>query len=129
MKHLVACLGCVLLWPAVGSSQPPNINGHWSGYWVSDFNGHRGPLRASVRPQDDATYRVTFSGRFAKIIPFRYNATMQVVGWGDDVVILATERRLGWRGTFRSTAVVSPTHFQATFTSPRDFGRFVLTRR
>lgn len=129
LQRLLACVGWLLVGPGIAVGQEPQLNGRWSGYWVSDVNGHHGPLRAVVRPQDPDTYRVIFSGRFAKVIPFRYTATMQVIGRGEDVLILATERRVGFRGTFRTTAVVSHTHFDATFTSPRDYGRFVLMRR
>jgi hypothetical protein len=128
-KGFFVCVGWLLLWPGIAAAQAPLLNGRWSGYWISDFNGHNGPLHANVRQKDSDTYRVTFSGRFAKVIPFRYTATMQVIGRGEDVLILAAERRLGFRGTFRTTAVVTHTHFDATFTSPRDYGRFVLTRR
>ena len=106
----------------------PDLSGKWSGYWVSDKNGHTGSLRATFRQQDCDTYRVTYSGRFAKIIPFRYTTTMDVVGAGDGVVILSAEKRLPLTGAFRTTAVATGTNFDATYTSPRDRGRFVLRR-
>ncbi len=110
-------------------AQSPDLGGKWTGYWVSDTNGHHGPLRAAITPQGPEAYRVTFSGRFAKVVPFRYSTTMNVVGAGDGVTVLAAEKRLGPMGTFRTTATVTGTNFDATFTSRRDAGRFVLTRR
>ena len=84
----VLSLVALLVLPSVCFAQPavvvvpsvPDLSGKWSGYWVSDKNGHNGPLRATFRQQDWDTYRVTYSGRFAKIIPFRYSTTMDVVG-------------------------------------------------
>jgi hypothetical protein len=114
--------------PVVVPSSAPDLSGKWSGYWVSDKNGHNGPLRATFKQQDWDTYRVTYSGRFAKIIPFRYSTTMDVVGTGDGVVVLTAEKRLGLTGTFRTTAIATGTNFDATFTSRRDSGRFVLRR-
>ncbi|AWM39402.1 hypothetical protein GobsT_22770 [Gemmata obscuriglobus] len=115
--------------PAAALAQPaPELSGKWSGYWVSDANGHTGPLHARFTPQGDDAYRVTYRGRFAKVIPFRYSTTMDVVGRGDGVVLLSAEKPLGPFGTFRTTAVVTGTTFDATFNSRRDSGRFVLRR-
>jgi hypothetical protein len=115
--------------PGVYTPGSPNLaGGKWSGYWVSDKNGHNGPLNAKFKQKDCDTYEVTFSGRFAKIIPFRYKTTMDVVGGGDGCVILTAEKRLGPTGKFRTVAVATNTNFDATFTSPRDHGRFVLRR-
>jgi hypothetical protein len=121
--------------PSLGFAQAPpapsvpDLAGKWSGYWVSDKNGHHGPLHAKFRPQGCGAYRVTFGGRFAKVIPFRYTTTMNVVGAGGGAVTLAAERRLGPMGTFRTLALATGTNFDATFTSPRDRGRFVMSRR
>jgi hypothetical protein len=127
----VLSLFAVLVLPAVSSAQPaaPDLSGKWSGYWVSDTNGHTGPLSAKFAPRGPDSYRVTFRGRFAVIVPFRYSTTMNVVGTGDGVVVLSAERRLGPMGTFRTTATATGTNFNATFTSRRDSGRFVMTRR
>jgi hypothetical protein len=95
---------------------------------VSDRNGHTGPLSAKFTPRGPDSYRVTYRGRFAVVIPFRYSTTMNVVGTGDGVVVLAAEKRLGLMGTFRTTAVASGTNFDATFTGRRDSGRFVMRR-
>src|SRR3954469_17004348 len=100
MRRMVS-LAVLLILPSVCLSQPPvadspapDLGGKWSGYWVSDKNGHHGPLNAKFQPKDYDTYRMTFSGRFAKVIPFRYSTTMDVVGTGDGVVIISTEKRL-----------------------------------
>jgi hypothetical protein len=111
------------------SAQSPDLSGKWSGYWVSDTNGHTGPLHAKFKPQGPDSYRVTYRGRFAAVIPFRYSTTMNVVGTGDGVVLLAAEKRLGPMGTFRTAANATGTNFNAAFTSRRDSGRFVMTRK
>ncbi len=118
-----------LAFAGAAGAQPPDLTGKWSGYWVSDKNGHTGPLNARFAPQGDSSYRVTYRGRFAKVIPFRYSTTMDVVGTGDGVVVLSAEKRLGPMGTFRTTATATGSNFDATFTSRRDSGRFVLSRR
>ncbi|HVL11253.1 MAG TPA: hypothetical protein VM529_01720 [Gemmata sp.] len=111
------------------AAQPPDITGRWSGVWVSDKNGHTGLLHARVRPIDDDTYRVAFRGRFAKVIPFWYSTRLDVVGAGDDVVVLAASRRLPLMGTYSTTATATAADFDAAFTSRSDSGRFILSRR
>jgi hypothetical protein len=123
---------CALSSPAFAQNPAagvPDLTGKWSGCWVSDKNGHHGPLHAKFKPQGCGAYRVTFGGRFAKVIPFRYTTTMDVVGVGDGTVTLAAEKRLPGMGAFRTLAVATGTDFDATFTSPRDRGRFVMSRR
>lgn len=132
MRRVLALAAlCVL--PSVSFAQTvpagPDVSGRWSGYWVSDTNGHTGPLHARFTPKGDDAYRVTYRGRFAKVIPFRYATTMDVIGRDDGVVVLSAERSLGPFGTFRTTATVTGTNFDATFTSRRDSGRFVLQKR
>lgn len=123
---LALAAGLALAVPA--TAQPPDLSGTWSGYWVSDANGHRGPLRARFVPLDADTYRVTYRGRFAVVVPFRYRTTMDVTGTGDGAAVLSAEKRLGPFGSFRTTAAATGTTFDATFRSRRDTGRFVLTR-
>ena len=117
-----------------GSAQafaaPPELSGSWSGYWVSDKNGHTGTLHGKFVQLDAETYRVSFHGRFAKVIPFWYSTKLHVAGSSDEVVLLTASQNLGpLLGTFQTTATATPTSFDAHFTSRRDSGRFVLTRR
>jgi hypothetical protein len=138
MRRMLSLLA-ILAFPAVsfaqtpgvytpGSPQVPDLSGKWCGYWISDKNGHNGPLNATFKPHGCDSYRVTFSGRFAKVIPFRYTTTMNVLGTGDGVVTLTAEKRLGL-GSFRTTATATATNFDANFTSGRDDGRFVMTKK
>ncbi|HVK19028.1 MAG TPA: hypothetical protein VM533_19005 [Fimbriiglobus sp.] len=117
---------------AARADQPfggPGLSGRWSGYWVSDKNGHTGPLRANFRKVSDACYRVTFTGRFWKVVPFVYSVNLAVTGTTGDAVTLAGETRAGpVIGTFRYDATATACEFEARFTSKNDSGRFVLTR-
>ena len=136
MNRLLALVALLVL-PSVSFAQAPATyapaspdlsGGKWSGYWISDTNGHNGPLHAKFTQQCDGSYRVTYRGRFALVIPFRYSTTMDVVGVGDGVVTLSAEKRLPLNGQFRTVAVATGTNFDANFTSPRDHGRFVLRK-
>lgn len=126
MIRTVLALLALTVSPHLAGAVDP-MSGRWSGYWVSNTNGHRGPLRATVTPTGGG-YDVRFSGRFAKVIPFTYRTQMSVVGVAGETTVLAAERRLPLFGMFRTEAVVTPTTFDATFRSGKDSGRFVLGR-
>jgi len=100
--------------------------GRWRGSWSSVTTGHQGPLRARIRPLDQDSYRAVFVGRFFKVIPFIYPATLdRVPGTGNQY---RSSQRLPLLGTYRMSAVVTPNRFQAEFRGPRDRGIFRLSR-
>ncbi|MBU6174538.1 MAG: hypothetical protein KGQ60_12085 [Planctomycetes bacterium] len=107
-----------------------DLSGRWpSGFWRSDTSGHRGPLRANFRQQDNGNYRVIFYGRFWGVIPFRYGVTLEVTGHQGDRVLMSGSSRLGpILGTFTYQAEANATDFQATFNSRREYGVFNLKR-
>lgn len=45
----------------------PNLSGSWSGNWISDGSGHKGPMKATFRSTGNDSYEVTFSGRFLRL--------------------------------------------------------------
>lgn len=125
-RHVLAALLATAL-AGTASAQTPA--GKWSGYWVSDTNGHTGPLHARFRAIDDSTYRATFRGRFAGVVPFWYTTKLHVEGTGDGVTLLGASQRLPLMGEYRTTATATATNFDANYTSRKDAGRFVLTRK
>jgi hypothetical protein len=131
MRRVLIASPFLLLTSAPVAAQPPDLSGRWSGHWVSETNGHTGPLHARFRQIDDDTYRVAVRGRFAKILPFWYTTRLDVVGVGDGVVVLAASQRLPLAGTYSTTATATATatDFEATFASRKDSGRFILSRR
>jgi hypothetical protein len=139
MRCRVALLAAALLaTPALGEDAPPvvvaapgapDLSGDWTGHWESAKNGHRGPLRATFTRLGPTCYQVHFAGRFAKVIPFRYNTPMTVVGSGDGVTLLSASKSLGpLLGTFSMSATATATTFDADFTAKNDRGKFILTR-
>ena len=107
----------------------PDLSGRWTGNWVSETNGHTGPLHARFRQIDDSTYRVAFHGRFAKVVPFWYTTKLHVVSVNDDQVQLTARQQLPLLGAYRTTASATATQFEAKFSSRSDAGRFVMSRR
>jgi hypothetical protein len=129
MRHAVAVLVVFLVPPFARAAEPDLSGGKWSGCWVSDKNGHRGPLRATFTKLGDDCYRVRFVGRFWKVVPFVYSVTLRVTEVHGDWVRLSGGVKLGpVLGEFRCEAVATATRFEATFTSKGDHGRFSLSR-
>ena len=107
----------------------PDLTGRWAGCWVSDKNGHHGPLRAHITQISETCYRIRFSGRFWKVFPFVYSVTLRVVETQPGAVVLAGGMNLGpLLGHFHCEARVTACQFDARFHAKNDFGRFVLTR-
>ncbi len=124
------CLGLLAITCAVcsgASIRAADLSGSWKGCWEDFHSGHSGPLKAEFSVCGDQ-YRVRFTGRFAKIIPFAYSVNLNVVGQQGDKVVLAGESRLPLFGVFSYTAEGDCCHFEAHFCSRRYQGRFVLNR-
>src|SRR5689334_8344899 len=103
---------CLLLWLlflAVGlawsiPADAADLSGQWQGSWQSDGTGHRGPLRCTFTKLDDSSYQANFSGRFFRIIPFRYSVVLSAVE-ENGTTYLTGSHYLGRRyGTFTYTA-------------------------
>jgi hypothetical protein len=106
----------------------PNLAGSWSGNWISEGSGHKGPMKAIFRTVGSNSYEVTFSGRFFKVIPFRYKATLMVTGKeGDKLILTGSQKLLGF-GTFEYNALADEGSFIANYSSKKDDGRFELYR-
>ena len=117
---------------AVGSARSAlavDLSGCWQGHWESCGTGHQGPLNATFCRVDASHYRVDFSGRFFKLVPFRYSVTLTVVADHGDSVELAGSSYLGRLvGTFSYRATANGCSFVANYSSCKDQGKFVLSR-
>lgn len=122
-------LAALLATAFAGAASAQSPSGKWSGYWVSDTNGHTGPLHARFRQIDDSTYRATFRGRFAGVVPFWYTTKLHVEGTGDGVILLGASQRLPLLGEYRTSAIATDGNFEASYSSRKDSGRFIMTRR
>src|SRR5476649_119902 len=120
---------CIVgLMATVSAASAGELDGRWPcGKWVDYKSGHEGPLQGKFRQIDDCRYRVVFTGKFAKVVPFRFGATLNVVGREGDKVIFAGESRImGMR--FSYDAVADANNFNAQYNSRRWTGEFNLNR-
>ena len=125
---LIASLMICSLSNSQEKTSTPNLAGSWSGNWISDGSGHKGPMKAVFKSAGTDSYEVTFSGRFFKVIPFRYKATLTVTGKeGDKLILTGSQKLLGF-GTFEYNALADEGSFIANYSSKKDNGRFELYR-
>ncbi len=117
---------------AVTFSQPASaqdLSGHWSGDWRSCKTSHRGKLSASFCRLDAQHVQANFRGTFAKIIPFRYKAVLNVVHEQPGLMQLSGSKKLGpVMGTFSYDATITGDNFNATYSSRRDRGLWQMRR-
>jgi hypothetical protein len=87
-------------------------------------------MRASFCRPCNGNYQVTFTGRFCKLIPFRYTTTLNVTGYADGVVYLSGSHKLGpILGTFSYNAWANDRQFSSGYNAgSKDQGTFTLSR-
>ena len=128
MLRSLCIVVCLSLFVAAQPAQATDLSGCWSGSWGSCTSRHRGPLNATFTRCNEQQYEVTFSGRFFKIMPFRYSVTLDVTE-DCDVVKLSGSSYLGrLMGTFNYRAQATECHFSSSYSSCKDHGWFELSR-
>lgn len=119
--------GIVVLYLVSSLGQAQEVAGRWSGRWTTyseNGRGHQGTLRANLQPKGEGTYRGTFSGRFAVVIPYFYRA--DVVQIGDT---LYSEKRLGPFGSYTMQLQSYPNSLNGHWTTGKHSGGINLYRR
>ncbi|MCY3014001.1 MAG: hypothetical protein NT171_04755 [Planctomycetota bacterium] len=127
--RFLAPLALSILLAVTAPAAAVDLTGSWTGSWESRSTGHAGPLRATFRPCGEDRWTVDFSGRFFKLLPFKYSVTLRVVEDAGDRVTLAGTSWLGRLfGTFCYRADATACRFEARYTSKKDTGIFRLER-
>ncbi len=122
-------MGLALVLATTATALCTDLTGCWSGSWESCTSGHSGPLFATFTRCGETEYRVKFTGRFLKVIPFRYTVTLTVIEDRGDELILAGSSYLGRLfGTFAYRATATGGRFIADYSSKKDDGTFRLSR-
>ena len=115
---------------AIETANENLLSGHWSGDWVSCKTGHNGRLRATFCRISPTKVQAKFTGSFAKIFPFRYNAVLEIVHEEEGLIQLRGSRKLGpLMGTFNYEATLTENQFKATYRSKRDCGQWNMKRQ
>jgi hypothetical protein len=129
MRSVSIALGLTIMLFTANAVRAGELDGGgWCGKWTATNKGHEGPLQAKFQEIDACHYRVVFTGKFAKVVPFRFKTTLNVVGHDGDKVILAGEARVAVFGKFSYHAVADAHNFNATYDSRGWQGEFNLSR-
>jgi hypothetical protein len=125
-RYILALLAAVAVTTTISARELDG--GGWRGRWIDNNSGHEDALRARFRPTRDGNYRVVFSGKFAKVIPFVFATKLNVVERNDGQVILAGTSRIMGISKFIYNAVADEHNFNAQYSSRRWAGEFNLSR-
>lgn len=132
---LVVCLtsGCTSFgraWKQAAQLDPgpDGIAGCWDGQWLSDVNGHRGRLRAAVRPVGEHEYDVRYRATYRGWLRFSYQMRMKVEPSGEGACAFEGDADLGIWGAYRCQGEADRTRFQAAYWTRFDEGTFTLQR-
>ncbi|MEC9091304.1 MAG: hypothetical protein VX438_01270 [Planctomycetota bacterium] len=111
------------------ASQADPLAGNWCGSWRSGQTGHHGKLRATFCRIGKSQVEAVFTGSFAKILPFRYKATLEIVHEEPGKIQLRGAQQLGpIMGTFSYAATVTADQFVATYQSRKDCGKWTMEK-
>lgn len=104
------------------------ITGPWEGSWLSEKNGHTGKLRAIVNETGEDTYHFLYWATWGPGI----RGTFQIDCEGEEtngVTQVRGEKKLGPFGTYNHEAEITPSEFEATFSSKKEnLGTFEMSR-
>ena len=106
------------------------IDGRWEGEWVSEANGHRGPLKCVLETVADGRWRASFHAGYAGVFRACYSTELTVTssgaGWS-----FQGESDIGWLagGIYRYEGEATTDTFTSRYKSKYDHGEFRLSRR
>ncbi len=112
---------------ATASEKP--VEGRWSGYWVSDVNGHTGQLRCLITHTHGKNYRFHYWSSFWKVFHYQTTLTFRLEERDGALHFEGTEE-LGdiAGGLYEYQGSFTGTNFTATYKSAYDHGKFQMQR-
>ncbi len=109
---------------------PDSPSGPWKGRWVSQANGHEGPLWCVITPGPKGTCDFRYRAGWAHLQFGDYTHTCPVDTEADDSLKITSAMKLpGEWGTYTINGTITATKFDATYTSDTgDRGTMKLRR-
>lgn len=116
-------------WQQATGSEPGGMTGCWTGEWISEATGHRGPLHCVSVVTGPATWRMYFRAEYSRVFRACYSTDFTIVeesgGWtfsgGSNLGALA-----GGAYEYRGSATRDA--LTCSYESARDHGEFRLAR-
>lgn len=110
---------------------PTNAEGPWQGTWISEVNGHTGPLWCIVQPTPNRSDKYDFRYRAGwGVLKFGdYTHTVPTKLGKDGSLALSGEMKLpGGLGTYQVKGMLTRETFSATYQGAGDRGTMSLKR-
>lgn len=125
---LFACLSFAM--PGVRAGELSNLTGNWSGNWSSEISNHKGPLKAKFKVLGEDKVEAKFTGRFFKLIPFKFTVTLDVVSQKDGTTKLQGKHDLGRTlGVYHYDVNYEGDSFIAKYHTDKDKGVFEVSKK
>ena len=114
----------------VNAGDLSNLTGTWTGTWNSEISGHEGPLKAKFTISDANVVSARFTGRFFKIVPFKFLVKLDVTSQKDGVTKLSGKQDLGRAlGVYHYDVTYQANEFVAKYHTDKDKGVFQVKKK
>ena len=120
----------ILMAAQANAGELENLSGNWAGPWNSEISGHQGPLKAKITVAGEDVVKARFTGRFFKVVPFKFNVTLNVTSQKDGVTKLSGKEDLGRAlGTYHYDVTYKANEFVAKYHTDKDKGVFQVRKK
>ena len=120
----------ILMAAQANAGELENLSGNWAGTWNSEISGHQGPLKAKFTVAGEDVVKARFTGRFFKVVPFKFNVTLNVTSQKDGVTKLSGKEDLGRAlGTYHYDVTYKANEFVAKYHTDKDKGVFQVRKK
>jgi hypothetical protein len=107
--------------------RPDQFGSGWEGEWISEENGHRGPLRCVLTRLDSARYEAQFHAVYARVLRVCYSVVLAAQPSGERIR-LQGETDLGCLagGVYQYEGDMDASHLVCRYRCRYDHGTFNL---
>ena len=120
----------ILMAAQANAGELENLSGNWAGTWNSEISGHQGPLKAKFTVAGKDVVKARFTGRLFKVVPFKFNVTLNVTSQQDGVTKLSGKEDLGRAlGTYHYDVTYKANEFVAKYHTDKDKGVFQVRKK
>jgi hypothetical protein len=108
---------------------PDDIQGRWTGTWVSEVNGHTDGLRCVITKREDGIYKARFLARYHKVLSIGSVVPLKVQVANNEFTFTG-DKGLGWLkgGMYHYEGRATATNYFSTYSCKYDHGTFQMGR-
>jgi len=116
-------------WRRTTSDPGAVLAGRWEGSWISQVNGHHGKLRCIVAKGSEGEFQARFHARYGHVFTFGYTVKLHSVET-NSMATFEGDADLGSvaGGLYHYAGSADGKHFESTYSSRYDHGKFTMQR-